>query len=872
MANKFLALDEFKRLAAVPATAPADAAIRKSMVAESVTPIEGTNRSMRFCISTAGVDRDNDTVDAKGWLLDNYKRNPVVLWAHDYDELPVGKATSIGVEGGRLIADAEFADHPFADTVFRLLKGGFLNATSVGFRPATYKMNEARGGLDFETQELLEFSIVPVPANPEALIEARAAGIDISPLKGWADAVLKGLVVAKVPPQAKSAADDMAVVDIMDPADPDPVRWNPTLSKAFDVDGEPLEASRLEYTWVSRFLETPVKDLFETSIHISSPRMGSFLTALEDSLTPYKAVSVRNLTVNSSKEVPPVYETLQLNSKLSRSFLVDGLRFLTGPAKMVVKVEPSWAGLSLTVYAASGARDHVVNFIADTSTKAKTYKFLKGEAFALSGEFLTRGEADWTDLFLAPVNLEPLKRCAALMNEQGANMDSRGIILMGPPGTGKTLTGRALMSEAKDATYIWVSARDFYRGGSYGTISMAFDLAAENAPSIVLFEDVDGWIGEHTDLLKTELDGLKQRKGVVTILTTNFPEYLPEALIDRPGRFHDVLQLDLPTEIIRRAMLAAWAPDADAESLDQLAKDTLNLSGAHIRELVRFAEVLRAQDGTPLGQALTVALEKVKQQRELIDATRSDRRTRRRAVKSFRTASSKGGTGSCDRCGAEGHLAAGVCNPCAEALTPWSEEALVARTAQFVKDAVASVEKRGRVLSGANEARIRRANEILGEVLAQLEAAPTEGDDAKPIVEGDKTIPTHEGPLVCHMCDGMGSNVACNLCGLMTCGEHLGPGGQCFGCTPPKSAKDETDVHVMDVVDPVTADGAVAVMDLEVEESLLDLDAAKDGEEADEINPEDLREALQAAVAEVLSSLVQQGVTTAVNRALGRVD
>jgi hypothetical protein len=47
-------------------------------------------------------------------------------------------------------------------------------------------------GIDFLRQELLEFSCVPVPANPDALIQARAKGIDTAPMVSWAERVLDG--------------------------------------------------------------------------------------------------------------------------------------------------------------------------------------------------------------------------------------------------------------------------------------------------------------------------------------------------------------------------------------------------------------------------------------------------------------------------------------------------------------------------------------------------------------------------------------------------------------------------------------------------------------------------------------------------------
>ena len=74
--------------------------------------------------------------------------------------------------------------------IYELYKNGFLNAKSVGFQPITYAFNNETDGVEFYTQELLEHSCVPVPANPEALVSAKSMGIDLLPLKSWAEKVL----------------------------------------------------------------------------------------------------------------------------------------------------------------------------------------------------------------------------------------------------------------------------------------------------------------------------------------------------------------------------------------------------------------------------------------------------------------------------------------------------------------------------------------------------------------------------------------------------------------------------------------------------------------------------------------------------------
>lgn len=185
--------------------------------------------------------------------------------------------------------------------------------------------------------------------------------------------------------------------------------------------------------------------------------------------------------------------------------------------------------------------------------------------------------------------------------------------------TGKTLSARVMMNETQ-CTFIWVSAKDFYRAGSFYAFSGALELARSLTPAIVLYEDVDNWITDYTvDLLKGELDGLVQTTGLTTILTTNFPDRLPAALIDRPGRFHDVLEIHLPTRDVRLRMLQKWAEGASLEAIAKMADDLDGYSGAHLYELCHFAKVLKDEDDCSIEDALVKAFDKVKEQRERIN-------------------------------------------------------------------------------------------------------------------------------------------------------------------------------------------------------------------------------------------------------------
>jgi HK97 family phage prohead protease len=184
MTMQIVSATQFKMLNRNRRSASGALALRKQIIAP-VDTIESDKRVLRFTISTAAVDRESDTIAVNGWDLTNYRKNPVVLWGHDSYSLPIGRGFDVAVEDGALKASVEFVpeDLPqggaLAESVYRLARSGFIAATSVGFRPLkwSFTSDKDRGaddwfpGIDFEEQELVELSIVTVPANPEALID-----------------------------------------------------------------------------------------------------------------------------------------------------------------------------------------------------------------------------------------------------------------------------------------------------------------------------------------------------------------------------------------------------------------------------------------------------------------------------------------------------------------------------------------------------------------------------------------------------------------------------------------------------------------------------------------------------------------------------
>lgn len=127
-------------------------------------------------ISTPSVDRDRDRVLPEGARIDNYMKNPVVQWGHNYHEpwATIGRTDALEIGTDGIKASFTFREAANDQDPLHIVKtlwdGGFVNTASVGFNPLPggYEEND-EGGFDFTKWELLEWSLVPIPANQDAL-------------------------------------------------------------------------------------------------------------------------------------------------------------------------------------------------------------------------------------------------------------------------------------------------------------------------------------------------------------------------------------------------------------------------------------------------------------------------------------------------------------------------------------------------------------------------------------------------------------------------------------------------------------------------------------------------------------------------------
>ena len=158
-------------------------------------------RTFSHKISDESEDSHGSIIKADGWVLKRFKKNPVVLLAHDHHGLPIANSRRVFVEGKNLMARTQFAGldqgHPVAETAFLMATAEpkpFIRGWSVGFRGIE---SESREDLSEEEKwklwdpviytksELFEYSLVPIPSNPNALSKARDAGLDINPMIEW---------------------------------------------------------------------------------------------------------------------------------------------------------------------------------------------------------------------------------------------------------------------------------------------------------------------------------------------------------------------------------------------------------------------------------------------------------------------------------------------------------------------------------------------------------------------------------------------------------------------------------------------------------------------------------------------------------------
>jgi HK97 family phage prohead protease len=165
-----------KTLAAGVHTASADVELIASVPFHLTADVEA-GQGFAWTLSTFDLDRFGERIDPQGWDFKRYMNNPIVEWAHRYDIPAIGKIEGLVVDDNGLHGLVFFNDKSFDSfgwSIGQRVKAGVIRAGSVGFRALEIEIPSKEDSQDgtsliFRKQELLEFSICNVPANPYAL-------------------------------------------------------------------------------------------------------------------------------------------------------------------------------------------------------------------------------------------------------------------------------------------------------------------------------------------------------------------------------------------------------------------------------------------------------------------------------------------------------------------------------------------------------------------------------------------------------------------------------------------------------------------------------------------------------------------------------
>ncbi len=313
----------------------------------------------------------------------------------------------------------------------------------------------------------------------------------------------------------------------------------------------------------------------------------------------------------------PDFMNLAVGPGAQRQVVALGVHVFTYDGAPVAVVQraanPRYGRTAAALEVLGGSPEAAAALLADIGVRLKSQSVIKGQVVTLTIDeygstgsgvtFHQRPSLPAADVILPDGLLEKVTTHAihdpgrrALLRRYGQHL-KRGILLHGPPGTGKTHTVKYLLGRTEGTTAIILS------GNSLAFITEAAAMARALQPSLVILEDCDLIAGARgmgqgpQPLLFAVLeamDGLDDDADVAFVLTTNRPDLLERALAQRPGRVDLAVEIPLPAERERKALLTLYArklPFTDA-ALDRVAARTEGTTASFARELVRRAVIL----------------------------------------------------------------------------------------------------------------------------------------------------------------------------------------------------------------------------------------------------------------------------------------
>ncbi len=285
-------------------------------------------------------------------------------------------------------------------------------------------------------------------------------------------------------------------------------------------------------------------------------------------------------------------------------------------------------GCIITVMASPDGQPAVEAFYADMQASIlandiyyqKCMTFVRGRL-----DFTAVTQNTWDDIVLKDDIKQQIQDNTVSILEHNETLASlgmcpnRNVILISPPGMAKTTIFRAIATQVYDQmSCIWCTGKSIERADD---VTSLFQAARSLAPCIIFIEDMDLFGGDRSfggeNRVLNEflacLDGTTENAGVVVMASTNDVQSMDEALINRPGRFDEKIEIPLPDAIDRAKMLANFFKKLSAMPDESVSEDawktvidlTNGLTGAYLKDLAKSTIVRAVAEGRANNGAVT---------------------------------------------------------------------------------------------------------------------------------------------------------------------------------------------------------------------------------------------------------------------------
>ncbi|MGV3617710.1 MAG: AAA family ATPase [Fimbriimonas sp.] len=198
----------------------------------------------------------------------------------------------------------------------------------------------------------------------------------------------------------------------------------------------------------------------------------------------------------------------------------------------------------------------------------------------------------------------------------------RGVLFLGPPGNGKTHMIKALVN-LLEIPALYVRSFERERGTEQSAMQEVFQRARKSAPCLLILEDLDALLNdENRSFFLNELDGFAANTGVMVVGTTNHPERLDPAILERPSRFDRKVTFHLPSEEGREGFLRQFRETLEPAlrltdgELGEVVRLTDDFSYAYLKELYLSAMMawIAAEGTRPVGEVMREQVDMLRQQ------------------------------------------------------------------------------------------------------------------------------------------------------------------------------------------------------------------------------------------------------------------